>query len=367
MNEIWPHYDEYQAKTERVIPVVVLERSERSDVYRSRVMDRIGGIGVGIAVGWNIAILGPIATRLSHAYGVSLTTIGLFVTVQFVVHMVMQVPGGRAADRFGARTSALVGLGLILVGNAVSLPAPQPALAFLGRAIVGLGTGFAFVGGSDYIRARGGSPFLQGLYGGGSVLAPGHRRRRRPAARRLARLAGAVSQRDRRRRGLRALLALAPAGGAHRAPRRRAARPRASFATAGSTGSRAIHAMSFGFSVIVGNWVVTLLEHHGHSKSSASLAGSLTLVLGFFTRAAGGSAAAPARRVALGRREPRRRRPRRRRARAAASVLGARRRRGGRRPRRRRPVRDGLHRRGAGPSRTRPALPSASSTRGPRS
>jgi deazaflavin-dependent oxidoreductase (nitroreductase family) len=26
MNEIWPHYDEYQAKTDRVIPVVVLER-----------------------------------------------------------------------------------------------------------------------------------------------------------------------------------------------------------------------------------------------------------------------------------------------------------------------------------------------------
>ena len=26
MNEIWPHYDEYQTKTERVIPVVVLER-----------------------------------------------------------------------------------------------------------------------------------------------------------------------------------------------------------------------------------------------------------------------------------------------------------------------------------------------------
>ncbi len=26
LNEIWPHYDEYQAKTERVIPVVVLER-----------------------------------------------------------------------------------------------------------------------------------------------------------------------------------------------------------------------------------------------------------------------------------------------------------------------------------------------------
>jgi deazaflavin-dependent oxidoreductase (nitroreductase family) len=26
MNEIWPHYDEYQAKTDRAIPVIVLER-----------------------------------------------------------------------------------------------------------------------------------------------------------------------------------------------------------------------------------------------------------------------------------------------------------------------------------------------------
>jgi MFS family permease len=125
-------------------------------------LDRIGGIGVGISVGWNIAIFGPIATRLAHTYNVSLTTIGLFVTVQFVVHMVMQVPGGRAADRWGARSSALLGLGLILVGNAVSLPAPHAWLAFLGRAIVGLGTGFGLVGGSDYIRARGGSPLLQG-------------------------------------------------------------------------------------------------------------------------------------------------------------------------------------------------------------
>src|SRR5438128_8209671 len=133
---------------------------------------QVGGVGVGVAVGWNIAILGPIATRLAHDYGVGLTTIGLFVTVQFVVHMVMQVPGGRAADRFGARRSALVGLGLVLAGNGISLFAPQPALAFLGRAVVGLGTGFAFASGSDYIRARGGTPFLQGIYGGGSVLAP---------------------------------------------------------------------------------------------------------------------------------------------------------------------------------------------------
>ncbi len=250
-------------------------------------MDRIGGIGVGIAVGWNIAILGPIATRLAHTYGVSLTTIGLLVTVQFVLHMVMQVPGGRAADRFGARRSALVGLGLVLAGNAVSLPAPHIWLAFAGRAIVGLGTGFAFVGGSDYIRARGGSPFVQGLYGGGSVLAPGI------AVAVVPPLADAIGWRAPFLSAVvvvalcGALLALAPS-----APRtvrhagerldRGFLRDHALYRLA------AVHAMSFGFSVIVGNWVVTLLEHHGHSKGSASIAGSLTLLLGFFTRAAGG-------------------------------------------------------------------------------
>jgi MFS family permease len=251
-------------------------------------VDRVAGIGVGIAVGWNIAVLGPIATQLSHVYGVSLTTVGLFVTVQFVMHMVMQIPGGRTADRIGARTSALLGLVLVAAGNAISLPAPHAWLAFLGRAVVGLGTGFAFVGGSDYIRARGGSPFLQGLYGGGSVLAPGiavavvpflddHFGWRSAYVSALV-VAAACA----------ALLSLAP-------PAARTLRHAGERLEAGFFRDRqlyrlaAVHAMSFGFSVIVGNWVVTLLEHHGHPKRDAALAGSLTLLLGFFTRALGGS------------------------------------------------------------------------------
>src|SRR5438067_8690658 len=249
---------------------------------------RVGGVGVGVAVGWNIATLGPIATRLAHVYGVSLTTVGLFVSVQFVMHMVMQLPGGRAADRFGARTSALAGLGLILAGNGISLLAPQPALAFAGRAVVGLGTGFAFVGGSDYIRARGGSPFLQGVYGGGSVLAPGLALALVPV------LAG--------REGFRApylsaiavaavcILALAVAPAAARTVRHAGERlDTGFFRDRRLYRLAAIHSASFGFSVIVGNWVVTLLEHHGQPKGVAAAAGSLTLLLGFFTRAAGAS------------------------------------------------------------------------------
>ena len=146
-------------------------------------MDRrsaIGGFGVGMAVGWNIASLGAVATRLSHAYDVGLATVGLFVTVQFVVHMAMQIPGGRMADRFGAQRSALLGLVVIAAGNAVSLIEPAVTLAFVGRAIVGLGTGIAFVSGSDYIRARGGSGFMQGVYGSASVSRPGSRSRSSP-------------------------------------------------------------------------------------------------------------------------------------------------------------------------------------------
>ena len=240
-----------------------------------------------MAMGWNIAALGAVATRLAHAYGVGLATIGLFTTVQFVVHMAMQIPGGRAADRFGARRIAFLGLALVSAGNAIALVAASPALGFLGRAVVGLGTGFAFIAGSDYIRARGGSPFLQGLYGGGSVLAPGlalaivplladHVGFRAPYLSGIA--VAAVST---------VLLAFAPS-----APR--TLRHAGEHLDSGFFRDRllyrlsAIHAASFGFSVVVGNWVVTLLEHHGHSRGVAAAAGSLTLLLGFFTRVAGG-------------------------------------------------------------------------------
>jgi MFS family permease len=246
-----------------------------------------GGIAIGAAAGWNLAALGPVATRESHAYGVGLATIGLFVTVQFVLHMAMQIPGGRAADRWGARRSTAVGFAFLLLGNAVALPAATVALGVLGRAIVGVGTGFSFIGGSDYIRAKGGSPTLQGIYGGSSVLAPG--------------IALAVIPGLARWTGFRApyvstivvvliaggLLALAP--DAPRSVRHRSERLDPSFLRDSNLYRLAtIHSFSFGLSVIVGNWVVTLLERHGQSKGAAAAVGSLTLLLGFFTRIGGG-------------------------------------------------------------------------------
>jgi hypothetical protein len=234
------------------------------------------GLAVGAAVGWNIAALGAVATRLSHAYGVGLATVGLFTTVQFVMHMVMQVPG------------TLVGLTLVGAGNALALAGPVAALGFAGRAVVGLGTGFAFIGGSDYVRARGGSPFMQGLYGGSSVLAPGIA---------LALVPGLATWTGFRAPYLSALVVagaaailLVAAPTAPRSVRHAGERLDTSFLTdARLYRLAAIHSLSFGFSVVVGNWVETLLEHHGQPKGAAAAAGSLTLLLAFFTRAAGGA------------------------------------------------------------------------------
>jgi fucose permease len=225
-----------------------------------------------------------VATRLSHAYGVGLATIGLLVTTQFVVHMAMQIPAGRTADRFGARSTAFAGFAAIGVGNAIALPSASIGLAFAGRAVVGLGTGLSFVAGSDYIRARGGSALMQGVYGGGSVLAPGIALAVVPALSgfRAPYLASIVVVAV-----CAVLLMFAP--GAVGAARHAGERIEAGFfRDTRLYRLAAIHAASFGFSVIVGNWVVTLLEHHGHSKSASAAAGSLTLLLGFFTRAGGG-------------------------------------------------------------------------------
>jgi len=248
----------------------------------------VGGLGVGFAVGWQVTELGAVATRLAHAYGVGLATIGLLTTAQFLVHMAMQIPGGRAADRFGAWNTGLLALALMAAGNAVSLIGPYLALAFLGRLVVGLGTGFGFVAGSDYIRARGGSPFLQGVYGSASVLSPGLALALVPG------LANWVGFRAPYLSGvivafvMAALLAVAPRSrGAARHGGERI--DRGLFRDRYLLRLAAIHAASFGFSVVVGDWVVTLFEHHGRSKEFAAAAGSLTLLLAFFSRIGGGA------------------------------------------------------------------------------
>jgi MFS family permease len=94
-----------------------------------------------VAISWNIANVGPVATLLAQRYGTTLAVIGLFTTVLFFAELAVMVPGGRAIDRYGAKRVGLVAIAISLIANsALMLPtSPAPALAL--RAVAGLGVG----------------------------------------------------------------------------------------------------------------------------------------------------------------------------------------------------------------------------------
>jgi len=244
---------------------------------------------VGFSAGWNIANVGAVASGIAGAYGVGLAAVALFTTALFLTHMLMQLPAGRLSDRIGAARVCAAGLLALAVCNAAALVAAEPALGLAARATMGIGTALAFIGGSDYVRATGGSPFAQGLYGGlatagGGValavvpLAEGLLGWRAPwvTAIGVAALAGLV-------------LALSPRVAAPQ--RASTARPAIGTLVADARMRRlaVLFAGSFGLSVVIGNWVVTLLEDTTALEASAAGAiGGATLVLGVVSRPVGG-------------------------------------------------------------------------------
>jgi len=250
----------------------------------------LGACALGLATGWQIANIGAVAEPLARDYGVGLVTVGLFTTALFAVHFVMQIPGGRAADRFGPRRSGLVGLALIGVGNAVALAAPEPGLALTMRALIGVGTGLTFVAGADYVRGAGASSTAQGLYGGIALAGGGVALAVVPLAE------GALSWRAPFVTGLlvaaAALLLLA--SGPADAPRlvRLHANGASVFSVLRDAHLHrlgAFFAASFGLSVVIGNWAVTLLVRDGGTAAAvAGAIGALTLLLGIITRPLGG-------------------------------------------------------------------------------
>lgn len=243
---------------------------------------------LGFAAGWNVTSTGAVAEPLADAYGVGLAVVGLFATSFLVAHTALQIPGGRLSDRAGARVAGLAGLAVIVAANALALVAPDPWLAIVARLATGVGTGLGFVAGSAYVRSVGGSPFAQGLYGGiglggaGAALAlvppcEAWLGWRAPYASAIV-VAAAAS----------ALLLAAPRD----TP---AGQPRPDGRREGVLRDPRLHrlavlyAASLGLSLVIGNWVVTLLVRQGGlSNELAGAIGGLTLLLGVVTRPLGG-------------------------------------------------------------------------------
>src|SRR4051812_5474721 len=241
----------------------------------------MGGLALAASAGWNLANVGAVAGRTSAAYGVGLAVVGLFTTALVLTHAAMQIPAGRLCDRFGARIVGAAGLVLIGLSSLAGLAWREAWFAIGVRLVTGIGLAAAFVGGADYVRATLASPVAQGFYGATSMASGGLALALVPlwpgwqapfATSLIVAAAGLV------------LVLLAPADvrrpGAERAARAfdRRLLPLG-----------VMHAASFGLSVVLGNWVATLLQRGGgESAHVAGLVGGLVLFLGVVSRPVGG-------------------------------------------------------------------------------
>jgi MFS family permease len=247
-----------------------------------RLRAALGGGALAFTAGFNVANVGAVADRVADAYGVGLAVVGLFTTALFVTHAALQVPMGRLCDRVGARLVGGAGLAIVALASASALSWKEAWFAIGMRFVAGIGTAAAFVAGAEYMRATIGSAVAQGVYGAVSMAAGG-----------LA-------------------LALVPLWGGWRAPFASAALVAAAGIVLVAAASReparaapgrelptvvdrrllplaAMHAASFGLSVVAGNWVVTLLHRAGgETEHVAGVAGGLVLFLGVVSRPLGG-------------------------------------------------------------------------------
>ncbi|HZT14505.1 MAG TPA: MFS transporter [Gaiellaceae bacterium] len=247
-----------------------------------RIRAAAAGVAMAVTPGWNVSNVGAVAQHVAHSYGVGLAVVGLFTTALFVTHAALQVPAGRLSDRFGPRLVGGVGLAVVAASSAGALAWRQAWFAILLRLVAGVGTAGAFVSGSEYVRGTIGSAVAQGIYGamsmagGGLALAlvPLWGTWRAPfATAAVVAAAGVV------------VVAAAPALERPRGERP----PRAPVLDRRLLPLGAMHAASFGLSVVIGNWAVTLLEREGGDSSAvAGVVGGLLLLLGVITRPLGG-------------------------------------------------------------------------------
>lgn len=253
----------------------------------------MGGCLVGFSISWNIANTGSVATVLAHRYGTGLAVIGLLTTALFFTELAVMVPGGRAIDRYGAKRIGLVAIAVSLVANVLLMVAPEAGAALALRAFAGFGVGLGFLAGAVYAQSGAGAtaPLAGGIYGGASLAGGGVALAVVPAlvpafGWRAPYVSGAAVA----ALAIPAVLACPPTLG--HSGRRRA--PAFTTLLADQTLIRLglISCVSFGFSVILGNWVVTLLERTaGLGRSSAGAIGSLILIVGIVGRPGGGAVA----------------------------------------------------------------------------
>ncbi|HYC81505.1 MAG TPA: MFS transporter, partial [Solirubrobacterales bacterium] len=248
----------------------------------------LAACAIGIGSSWNIANVGPAADQVADHYGVAVAVVGFFTTAVFAGEFVSMSTIGRLLARRSARDLGIVAVALCVAGNLLTLLGGGVGLALALRLVVGIGVGYGFVCGTVYVQQLGGTALHQGLYGGVSLAAGG------AAVAVVPPLAGSLEWE--------APFLFAAVAGAATLPLvflGREVRPapggRREIPFFELLGDRRlirfalIHSASFGLSIVLSNWVVSVLTEGGdYGEETAGLIGAAILVLGIFSRPGGG-------------------------------------------------------------------------------
>ena len=244
----------------------------------------------GFAFSANYTNHAPMVPALRGEFGFNQASAGLLTTGIFLTHALMQVPGGRLADRLGPVRVLAAALAWVAIGNFAIAFAGGYAQLLFWKIFAGIGTGACFTAGARYIVSlyKGSELHVaQGFYGGSIVLGSGF------VIFAVPQLLGAWGWRG-------AFLASTAVAVAvwvwwvALAPRLdHVAAPAGSFAAMMGRGELwllgVVQMASFGLVIVVGAWITTLLKtSFGMPLRTAGLLGSLVLLLGIVSRPLGG-------------------------------------------------------------------------------
>ena len=215
---------------------------------------------------------------------------GLLPTALFVSAVITMLSTATLADRVGAKRMNVMGVGFSLASNLLFAAGPTYETLLLAKAVGGIGSGMAFVGGVRYIAGLYGgtrSHFGQGLYGAGYPLGSAlGLQLMPPLALAFGGWRGAFVTSS-------VLLLVVLAGYARWAPTvPRTALPgdiRDALRNGNAWWCFVEHAAGFGLSLAAGSWIsVYILREFDTSLVVAGALGAFILIAGLFMRPFGG-------------------------------------------------------------------------------
>ncbi len=89
--------------------------------------------------------MGVISVPLSQDLSASASQIGSLASITFYTYAIMQIPAGILLDYMGYKKASVIGLFTTAIGSCLLGIAPNLALAYLARFLVGVGTSFLFI------------------------------------------------------------------------------------------------------------------------------------------------------------------------------------------------------------------------------